>query len=192
MVGGEGTSQGAAGDRVHHRCFDFEKPTVDQKIADDRQHPGAYLEHAPRGRVHDQIQVALAVSCLDIGEAMPLLRQRQETLREKLKAPGPDRQFVGPGTKQPPFDPDVIPDVEPGGDREVPFGQCVFPHIDLHAGDTVGNHQEPRLAKAPNDQNPTRDRGVILRRVQIVATRVSVRRDDGGHGVGAAERLRIR
>ena len=62
-----------------------------------RKHAAAHLEHAPRVRVDDQIEIALAVAGLDVAQAVPLLGQRDEALRQELESGRPDRQLVRAG-----------------------------------------------------------------------------------------------
>ena len=86
--------QRAAGDRLHHRRLDLEEPAGDQELADRRDDAAAHLEHAPRVGVDDQIEIALAVADLDVLQPVPLLRQRQQALGEKLERRRPDRELV--------------------------------------------------------------------------------------------------
>ena len=81
--------QRAAGDRLHHRRLDLEIAARRQELADRRDDPAARLEHAPRVGVDDQIEVALAVADLDVGQAVPLLGQRQQALREEVQRATP-------------------------------------------------------------------------------------------------------
>ena len=54
-----------------------------------RDDAAARLEHAPRVGVDDEIEVALAVADLDVGQPVPLLRQRQQALGEEVRAATP-------------------------------------------------------------------------------------------------------
>ena len=131
VVRGERPCQRAPGHGVHHRGFDLEKSAIDQEAPNTRQDARADLKHPPRRRIDDQINVSLPVSCLDVGQAVPFLRQRHKTLRQKLETPRPHGQLVGPRAEQPPLHADVVADVQPRRDREISFGERVFPHIQL-------------------------------------------------------------
>ena len=48
--------------------------------------PRARLEDPPRLGIDDQIEVALPVARLDVGQAVPLLRQRQQALGEERRS----------------------------------------------------------------------------------------------------------
>ncbi len=80
----EGPRHGAAGDGLHHRRFDFDE-SLRIHEAPQRLHQLAALEKnfAHLG-IHHQIDVALAVAQLDVGQPVPLLRQAAAGLsREK-------------------------------------------------------------------------------------------------------------
>ena len=62
----ERARQRAARHRLHHRRLDLEEAARDQKLANRRDDTAAHLEHAPRVRVDDQIEIALPVACLDV------------------------------------------------------------------------------------------------------------------------------
>ena len=95
VVRHERPRQRAAGDRLHHRRLDFEEPARVQEPADRGDDPAADLEHAPRVGIDDEVEVALAIARLDVGQAVPLLGQRQQALGEEVQPRRPDRQLVG-------------------------------------------------------------------------------------------------
>jgi hypothetical protein len=100
VVRDEGPRQCAAGNRLHHRRLDFEETARRQHVADGRDGAAAQFEHAAHVGVDDEIEVTLAIARLDVLKAMPLLRQRQETLREERERRRPDREFVGLGAEE--------------------------------------------------------------------------------------------
>ena len=59
-----------------------------------------------------QIEIPLPVANLDICQPVPLLRQRQVALAEKLEPARPDGQLVGLGPEQMTRDADVVTEVE--------------------------------------------------------------------------------
>ena len=93
--------------------------------------PAAHLEDPARVRVDDQIEVALAVAGLDVLQAVPFLGQRDEALGEELEARRPDRQLVGLGAEQVPFDADEVAEIEQLEEREVALAQRVLADVDL-------------------------------------------------------------
>ena len=55
----------------------------------------ALAEHLAHLRVDDQVDVALAVALLDVGEAVPLLGQRAHRLGQDDDVLGDDGQLAG-------------------------------------------------------------------------------------------------
>ena len=55
------------------------------KLTDDGDNLGALAEHVADLGVHDEVNVALAITNLAVGEAVELLRQRTQRLREDLQ-----------------------------------------------------------------------------------------------------------
>ena len=72
--------RGTAGDRVQHRGFNFKKTTFDQNPADAGDDAAAAAQRLAAFLAHDQIEIALAIAQLDIGEAVEFLGQRQQRL----------------------------------------------------------------------------------------------------------------
>jgi hypothetical protein len=87
----------AARDRMHHRRLDFhETPRLGlEPLAHEADHARTKLEHAPRFRRHDEIDVALAIALLDVGEAVPLVGQRTQRFRDEAHRVGLDRKLAG-------------------------------------------------------------------------------------------------
>ncbi len=108
------------------------------------------FEHTPRIRIDHQIEVALAIANLDIAQAVPFFRQRQEALGEEVHARGPDRQLVGLSAEQPPFDADPVAEIEQLEQLEVQFRHRVLPDVDLQSRQAVGEDEEVRLSERAN------------------------------------------
>ena len=136
VVGDEGLGRGAAGDRMQHRRLDFEIAARDEMAAQRGDDPAAPAQGLAALRVHDQIEVALAVAQLDIGETVKLLGQRAQGLGQDGEGGGVDRQLAARGAAHQPFDADQIADVEephrgePGRIDEVAMAE----HLDLAGG----------------------------------------------------------
>ena len=100
MVGGERTRGGAAGDVMHHRRLHFEEAARVEPAAHRRDHLRAHHEHLARLGVHDQVDVALAVALLDVGKAVPLVRQRPQRLGQQAQRVDLHRQLAGAGARE--------------------------------------------------------------------------------------------
>ena len=71
----EGPGRGAAGNLLHHGGFDFEVAAVVKELAEGAKDAGALDEDLAAFEVGEEIDVALAVAKLDIGQAVELFRQ---------------------------------------------------------------------------------------------------------------------
>jgi hypothetical protein len=83
VVGGEGLGRGAAGDGVHHRRFDFEEAVAGPCSCGSRHHAAAGHEGEARLLVDDQVDIALAVLLLGVGQAVELVGQRAQRLGQQ-------------------------------------------------------------------------------------------------------------
>ncbi len=87
-------------------------------------------------RIDDQVEIALAIAELDIGEAVIFFRQRPQCLGEHRDRDGVDRQFAARGAPHVALDPDQIADVEQPHRGEVGDAQKVAmaENLDLARG----------------------------------------------------------
>src|SRR5262245_13059296 len=92
--------------------FDFEISTFVQETAQLTDDEASLHKHIPHFAIHDEIDISLAVADLDILQAMPFFRQRQEALRQKHQFIREYRQFARAGTKQCSFDANKVADIE--------------------------------------------------------------------------------
>ena len=192
VVGDERPRQGAAGDRLHHRRLDFEEAARREELADRRHRAAARLEGLPHLGIHGQVEVALAVPRLDVLQAVPLLRQRQQALGEERQRRRPDRELVGLGAEQVAADADVIAEIEQPRECEVPFRQGVLPHVDLQSHPAVRQHQERGLAEAADADDAAGRRGVDPGLLERLGRRRRVRVDQLADAVRGVEPVRIR
>src|SRR5205823_12440897 len=96
----EWLGNGAAGDRLHHRGFDFHKPVLTEELPHGLHQLRALQEDFPDLGIHEQVHVALPVAQLDVGQAMPFLGKREKVLREKRSLLHMDCEFSGSGPEQ--------------------------------------------------------------------------------------------
>ena len=90
----------SAGDRLHHRRFDFDIAALIEESPQSPQHLGALYEDFARVEVREQIHIALPVAQLHVGQAVILLRQRQHGLGEKRQLLDVDGQLAGLGAEE--------------------------------------------------------------------------------------------
>ncbi len=84
-VGDERLGEGAAVARLQDRRLDLDEPVGVEVAPDRRDDAAAGEEVGPRLLVHEQVEVALAVALLDVGEAVEGVRQRRPVLAEQLE-----------------------------------------------------------------------------------------------------------
>ncbi len=146
VVRGEGLGRGTAGDRVHHRRLDLEEAVVRHVATDRLDHAAARDEGEARFLVGDEVEVALAVFLLDVGETVELFRQRAQALRQQPDFAALHREFAGPGFHQ---RADRADDV-----AEIPllevvingFADTVLLHVELNAARQILDRGEAGLA----------------------------------------------
>ena len=115
-MGFKGPGIGAAGHALQHRRFDLEEVPFIQPAAHGAHHAGAAAEgFAGLGR-HDQVEVALAVARLHIGQTMPLIRQGLEALGQHRPGRHLHRQLTPVGAAQGAAHADQVAGIHQGGD----------------------------------------------------------------------------
>ena len=100
VMGLERPGRGAARDHLHHRRLDLQEAAGVEKLADSLDDACPHLEHPARLLVGGEVEVALAVAGLDVGQAVPLLGQRPHRLREHLEVVHLERQLPRAGAHQ--------------------------------------------------------------------------------------------
>jgi hypothetical protein len=104
--------RGPARDHLHHRRLDLEEAAGVQELADPPDDRRPRLEDLPRLLAGGEVEVALAVAGLDVGQAVPLLRHRPHRLGEHLQVVHLERQLPRARPDQRPGGPDDIPQIE--------------------------------------------------------------------------------
>src|SRR5262249_54545058 len=89
------TSGRTAGDRMHHRSLDFDEIMLDEELPDLFDDLRTLAEGFLHLVAHDQVEIALAVLDLDVGNAVPLFGHRPERLRKKIHLLALDGKLAG-------------------------------------------------------------------------------------------------
>ncbi len=139
-----------------------------------------------------EIEVALPVPDLDVTQAVPFLRQRQEALDQELELRDVDRQLVGPRPEQVAFDPDEVAEVEQLEDREVALADRVLPDVGLDLRLAVGDGDEVGLAERPHRQDAAGGPGFDPFGRELVAGLATEGRHQRAHGMRPREGVRVR
>ena len=173
----ERTRGRAAGDRLQHRRLDFHEAERVEEVADEAHREAALLEGAAHFRVDDQVQVALAVAHLGIGQPRPLLRQRTQALDQHAQLRGLDRQLAGLGAEHRAGDAEDVADVR-RLERLVLFcADGIELHEHLDAAGHVLDLAEAGLAHDPSRHQAAgqrEGRGLVLQRRGVALAVVAV------------------
>ncbi len=73
---------GAAGDRLHHRSFNFEEVALLEKTTQRSDDSRTRLENLAHVRIDHKVEITLTIARLYIGQAVPLFRQGTQTFRQ--------------------------------------------------------------------------------------------------------------
>ena len=165
----------AARDRLQHRGLYFQKAGRVEEVAQVARDPRARLEHPPARRAHDQVDVALPVAQFRVRDAMPLVGERPQRLREQPQRLHPHRELAGPGPEQGPARADDVADV-PAAERLVGLAERRLLQEQLDRAALILDAREARLAHHPLRHHPAGDPHLDIQRLERrrVARRIGV------------------
>src|SRR3569832_328603 len=154
VVRDERARRGTADDRVHHRRLDLEETTRVEERPDAAHDLRALAEHRADLGSDREIDVALAVARLDIAEAVPLVGQGTQRLRDDPQALRQDRQLAALGPERGAFDDDLIAGVEVVDDvGPVLGGEVIDVDEQLDVAARVAHRREHGLAALTADHH---------------------------------------
>ena len=157
-MGLEGPRRRAAGDLLHHRRFHFQIAALVKEVAQGLEHLGALDEDFAAFEVGEQVDIALAVAQLHVGQAVKLLRQRQHGLGEKGQPLDMDRQLAGAGAEKVAGGADVVAQVEEFVERKALLAHRVQADVDLQALAALLQRGEAGLALRADGHDAARPR----------------------------------
>src|SRR5262249_41973785 len=99
VIGPERLRPRASGDLMQDRCFDFEIASRIQEGTEFANDHTSFDEDIPHFAIHNEIDISLPVSNLDVLQTMPFLGQRKETLGEEHDLRRNYGQFAGTCTE---------------------------------------------------------------------------------------------
>ncbi len=118
--------------------------------------------------IHDQVDIALAVAQFDVGQAVPLLGQRQQVFAEEGDLLDVNAEFAGAGAEQVSADADVVAEVEQFVEFESLVADGVFLDVDLQPLAALLQVGEPGLAHKANRHDASGHAHVDARLVQFL------------------------
>ena len=191
VVSDERTRGRTAGDRVQHRCLHLDVTTVLEKPAQRGDDAKANVEHAPGFVVGDEVDVALPVARVDIGEAVPLVGQLARGAGQHLERLHPDRELTLLGLHHraarthPVAAADVI--TEP---RELAVTEVGLAHEQLELTGPVAQRDEDQLSLPAHEHRSTRDTCEFVGRLARLDPGIPLVAH-GREGVAALEAIRV-
>ena len=146
MPGDERLCRRAAGDGLHRRRFHLDEAAFVHEVtnlADDR---AAFVEHVLDVEVGDEVEVALAVAGFDVGEAVPLGRERAERLADNGERLGLERDLLRARGEHRSFHAKEIAEIEFLQHLERLLAEGVFLRVNLHTVGAVADVEKDAFA----------------------------------------------
>ena len=184
VVGDEGPGRGAPGNGLHHGGLHLQEAPGLKKLphqTDDRGPPDENLTHLG---VDHQVQVALAVAGLHVGEAVVLFRQGQEALGEENEVGHRQGELPGFGAKQRAGKPHDVAQVQALEQGEGLRAQHLFLDVGLEAAGAVLEVAEGGLAELPQEHEAAGQAEGLVQGLQLGAGQGPELLQDLGDGVG--------
>ena len=153
----ERTCHGTARYDLHHRRLDFHEVQCVEEAPQVLDDPRSRAEHRPALLVYDQVHVALPVALLDVGQPVPLVRQRTQRLDQQSQPFDAHRQLSGPGLEQHALGAQHVADV-PALESLVDLAERIALQEELDLAAAILELREARLAHHPLEQHAARDR----------------------------------
>ena len=145
MVGDERPRRGSPGDGLHHGSFHFHVAALVQESAQRLDQPAALDEDLAHFGIDDQVDIALAIAEFHVGQAVPLLRQRQQILGEQGQFIDVHGQLARAGAEQIAAGADVIADIEQLEQLKALFADGIFFYVKLQPLSVLLQVQEAGL-----------------------------------------------
>ena len=168
----------APGNGMQHGRLDLEVAARHEELADRLHQPRALDEGVARLRVHDEVDVAVAVARLHVREPVELVRQRPQRLRQQPDRAHLDRELARLRAEERPLGADDVAQVPV---LEVLVGlraEGVGLHVDLDAPAHVLERGEGRLAHQALQHHPAGHAGARRRGLEVLL---------GGRAVGGLQ-----
>ena len=167
---GEGAGCRTAGIRHQHGGLDLQEAAGIQIVPDAAENSGTVDEGLAHVLVHHQIHVALPVAQIGIGQAVILLRQGLERLREQGNRAGTHRDFAALGAEHRALHADDVANVQLAAIGKGFLAHVVHLDIELNPARPILQIGEDRLAHAALGHDATGNtNGLLLQLVETVS-----------------------
>ena len=186
-MGDEGLGGGTTRNRLQHRRLDFEKAVVGHEAAHCGDGRAAGDEGLAGRFIGNQIDMALAIALLLVGQAMKLVGQRPQRLGQQTQRTHPHRQLALHRPKERAFGGDDVAEVPvlEGVVRSAAHTFIVDP--ELQPVGRVLEGGKARLALDPLEHHATGDRDLDRGRLERLAAVLGMRGQQRAGAVGRHE-----
>ena len=150
-VGHERVGERAAVARLEDRRLDLDEPALVEVAPDRGDHPGAQLEVGARLLAHQQVDIALPVASLRVGQPVVGVGKRPPDLREQLELGDRERRLPALRLRGNPGDADDVAEVDVDGPG------AVLGHEQLDLPGAVDEVEEDELPHVPPSHDPPGD-----------------------------------
>src|SRR5262249_69187 len=116
-----------------------------------------------------KVDIAAAIANLDISQTVPLLGQREKTLREKCDLVRQDGELTRTRPEQRTFDANEISDIKQLVELEVALGQLIHFRVGLQLPFAIGQGHKSCLTKGPVRQDATRHANLLFGLFKLLA-----------------------
>ena len=180
VMGEKGPRGRSCRNQLQHRRLDLDEAAAIEELANAAHDRRAGLEDLTRFGVGDQVEIALAITGLQVGETVPLLRQRAQGLGEQNELCGEQSELAGARAQEAAADAQLIAQVEVLEHLTRSLRKIVAAHHDLQLGAAVVDVQEPRLALLAQSAHPARDAQFQARVLELLGAALGESRLDVG------------
>ena len=187
----ERPGDGAAGDGLHHGGFNFDVAARVEEGADGFHDLAALDEDVAHLRIHEEVDVALAVTEFDVGEPVPFLGERQQVFGKEGQFFDVNAELAGARAKQITARADVIAEVEQFVKVESFFTDRVFFHVDLEALALLLDVRESGLAHEADGHDASGDASVDAIGFELLGSLLAVVGENLRDGVCGLVMIRI-
>ncbi len=170
----ERPGDGAAGFRLHHGGFHFQKIVPVHELPDQPDDQAAPDEDFLHRRVGDQIQMPLAVAGFDVRQTVPLFRQGANGFGRQAHRLGLQRQLVGLGPEKLSGNINNIANVQLFKDGKILLAEDVFGNVALQLAFPVLDFDKSRLAEAADGHQASGERKFLCELCQTIAVHTAV------------------
>ena len=142
--------------RLQDRGFELEKAVVIEIPSDEGDDPAPVPEYFPALVIHNQINVALAITLFDVGQAVEFLRERAYSLAQESECVHPDGDLTQFRPEHMTRDPDdVSPLDELVEEIELLIPKIVFTNIQLYLSRLITKVSKHGLPVVPDNIDPS-------------------------------------